>query len=517
MSELCCLLKQFPCYLATSHPCSSPTLLLQLATLVPPPLTFATTHPCSSPTLLLQLPTLVPPPLRNANKLICYSRSTQLLHQLPSQYPSSIQQQNSKVTVSLLQDLVFTDIKKLVFQKLSTFTSFTSINELLKMFITSKDKQVLLLTVNMQETSRDVVNHLRVMIEETERKTASSRKLFVLLLHFPSNNLSVPCYSSLFLQGWDFSYLDTVGFSTQGGAVVDIREWFKQCYTVTSFSSTQMSMTTQLRALLYEAIPGICSRVIFGKNPSSTFNKPMNMNERHAIFKQLFFEMKVGDILCERFHSYWQPAVMVEYLEKAAQLSQQHETSVSVIDSLQNIFKNLFFDFLVHMVYKMNHSMNIDVLFNAECSNDVVSLFLEILRTIPIPKLSEIKMLGIVSGDVSQDAHSGAFASPKFPFFFLISSSVEKMVDQSRRDVNQSIDMLGDYAEPRPTLFQSSEQSRVQIMADMLKIIQSKLEDMTKVSVGTVASVMLCVCVCVCIVIRFIWHCCNQLISCTLT
>lgn len=420
--------------------------------------------------------------------MICYTRSSQLLHQLPSQHPTPIHQHNSDASIAVLKDLVLADVDKLIFQKLSTFTSFTSINELLKTFIVSDTKQVILLTVNMQETSRDVVNHLRVMIEETEEKmkTASPRKLFVLLLHFPSNKLSVPCYSSLFLQGWDFSYLDMIGFSTQGGALIDIREWFKQCYTTTPFTSTSQSIATQLHALLHEAIPVICSRVLFGKHPSSSFNKPMNVAERNAMFKKLFFENKVGEILCERFHSYWEPSVMVEYLEKAAQLSQQHETSLSVIDSLQNIFKNLFFDFLVHMVHKMNQGMNIDVLFNQDSSSDVVELFLEVLRTIPIPKLSEIKMLGIARDELTHESHSETFAPPKFPFFFLIASSMEKMVDQSRRDVNQSMDMLGDHCEPRPSLFQTAEQSRVQIMADMLKIIQSKLEDKTKVRVGSV-------------------------------
>ena len=173
---------------------------------------------------------------------------------------------------------------------------------------------------------------------------------------------------------------------------------------------------------------------------------------------------------------------MVEYLEKAAQLSQQHELSLSVIDSLQNIFKNLFFDFLVHMVYEMNAGMNIDVLFNNDISDDVVQLFLEILRTIPIPKLGEIKMLGITSGNIRLQTDGDSFAAPKFPFFHLIASSVEKMVDQSRRDVNQSLDMLGEHCEPRASLFQTPEQGRIQIMADMLRIIQTKLEDMDKVS-----------------------------------
>lgn len=425
-------------------------------------------------------------PCRNPNKLICYTRSSQLLHQLPAQYPGPLHQQISEESVSMLHDIIMEDVGALIFQKLSSFTSFTTISELLKSFVQSKEKKVLLISVNMQETSKDVVNHLRIMIEETEAKLdaktkSESRKLFVLLLHFPSSKLSTPCYTSLFLRGWDYMYLDVIGVSAKGGALIDIREWFKQCYTSTPFPSTRRSIATQLQSLLKEAIPVISSRVYFGKHPASSFNKPMNVMERNQILHKLFFEKKVGEILCDRFHSYWQPNVMVEYLEKAAQLSQQHETSLSVIDSLQTIFKNLFFDFLVHMVYKMNQGMNIDVLFNEATSSNVVELFLDVLRIIPIPKLSEIKMLGISSNDPAQKNPEAPYASPKFPFFFLVASDVEKLVDQSRREVNQGVDMLSEYSEPRPSLFQTVEQSRVQVMADMLKIIQTKLEDITKV------------------------------------
>ncbi len=385
----------------------------------------------------------------------------------------------------MLRDIVTDDVSTLTFQKLSSFTSFTNISELLKAFVKSSTKQVLLFTVNMQETSKDVVNHLRVMIEESEtRIKADFRKLFVIILHFPSSRLSTPCYSSLFLQGWDYTYLDVIGISaSQGGALIDIREWFKQCYTTTPFTSTRRSIAMQLQSLLHEAIPVISSRVYFGKHPASSFNRPMNVMERNSALQKLFFDRKVGEILCDRFHSYWTPNVMVEYLEKASQLSQQHETSLSVIDSLQTIFKNLFFDFLVHMVYKMNQGMNIDVLFNHDSSGNVVELFLDVLRTIPIPKLSEIKMLGI-STDMALRNPEEAYAPPKFPFFFLVASDVEKLVDQSRREVNQSVDMLSEYSEPRPSLFQTAEQSRVQVMADMLKSIQNKLEEMTKVGLS---------------------------------
>lgn len=363
--------------------------------------------------------------------------------------------------------------------KLSSVTSYTYVNDLLKSFASSKTQNTLLMVINMQETSKEVVNHLRIMIEETESRSSSSRKLYVLLLHFPSSKLTVPCYPSLFLQGWDFHYLDVIGYGPQAG-VIDIRDWFRQCYN--SSPSPDSSIASQLNSLLREAIPVISSRVFFGSHATSSFNKPMSLPERNNILEELFFDKGVGEVLCERFNSYWHPSVMVEYLEKAAILSQQHERTLNVIDSLQTLFKNLFFDFLVHMVYKMNEGMNIDVIFNPDSIPPVQSLFLAVLRIYPIPKLCELKMLGIAIDASGSESVQKAFLSPKFPFFHIVASAVERLVDQSRMEVNQHVDMLSDRTEPSIALFQTSEQSKFKALGDMLKSVETKLEELSKVS-----------------------------------
>ena len=171
---------------------------------------------------------------------------------------------------------------------------------------------------------------------------------------------------------------------------------------------------------------------------------------------------------------------MVEYLEKAATFAHEHETTLNVIDSLQVIFKNLFHDFLVHMVSKINDGMNIDVIFNQDCTSVVHSLFLDLLRVYPIPKLSELKMLRIVSDTCPHDISEERFPSPKFPFFKLVSTAVEKLVDQSRREINQQMDMLSG-SEPQISLFQTAAQGKANTMSSMLKIVQTKLEELSHV------------------------------------
>lgn len=415
----------------------------------------------------------------NANKLVCFTRSSEDLHQLPSHFPSSLVESSCKAqNKSILQELVFSDTEKLVVQKLSTMTTFTNVSDLLKSFAEHPTQKTVLVIVNMQETTRDVVNHLRIMIEEAESQSVDKKKLYTLLLHFPSSKVITHCYPAMFVQGWDFHYLDILGSSPKG-VVIDIRDWFKQCCS--SSSSSDCSLVSQLSSLLHEAITFIASHMFFGSYIKSSFNRPMSLPERIASLETLFFEKGVGEILCERFNSYWQPSVMVEYLEKAALLAQQQETSLSVIDSLQAIFKNMFFDFLMYMVYKMNEGMNIDVIFNPGCTPEISALFLKVLRIYPIPKLSELKMLLIANDSSNFTMCDVNFSPPKFPFFCLVSSVVEKLVDQSRRDFSENVNMLGESAEPTSSLFQTAEQRRLKTMVEVIQIVQDKLEECAQV------------------------------------
>lgn len=421
----------------------------------------------------------------NANKLVCFTRSSQDLHQLPSQFPSCLVESSSEGdNESILQELVFSDTELLVVRKLSTMSTFTNVNELFKSFANHPTQKTVLVIVNMQETTRDVVNHLRIMIEEAESQSSNNKKLYVLLLHFPSSKGVTHCYPAMFVQGWDFHYIDILGCSPKG-VVIDIRDWFKQCCS--SSSSSDCSLVTQLSSLLHEAITFIASHMFFGSHVKSSFNRPMSLPERISSLEKLFFDKGVGEVLCERFNSYWKPGVMVEYLERAAVLAQQQEASLSVIDSLQTIFKNLFFDFLIYMVHKMNEGMNIDVIFNPGCTPEISNLFLKVLRVYPIPKLSELKMLLIANDSSNLTICDVNFSPPKFPFFCLVSSAVEKLVDQSRRDFSENFNMLGESADPSQSLFQTPEQRRLKTMVEVIQIVQDKLEGCTQVHVKVCA------------------------------
>ena len=287
----------------------------------------------------------------------------------------------------------------------------------------------------MQETSRQVVNHLRIMIEEAEMLSTQQAKLFVILLHFPPAQFFEPCYPSLFLKGWDHFYLDTVANSACQG-MVDIQDLFRQCCLHKKLPESD-SMMLALKEIMPEAIHVLSSRVYFGSSQKSSFNRPMNGSERSKVLGELF-KKGVDQVLCERFRSYWTPAVMTEYLERAATFTRNHESTLNITDTVQTMFKNLFFDFLVYMLSRMNEEFNIDILFDSDCTPAVQKLFLDILQVLPLPKLSQLQILS-TSLPVSTPDNF-----PRFPFFKTICDVMEEIVKQSHEYVNERLDLFQD-------------------------------------------------------------------------
>ncbi len=406
-----------------------------------------------------------------ANRLLLVTRSSALIHQLPARYPApkgSVQL--SSDYDSLIQKTIYYYSEDVCVYKLSNATTQGNINELLNTFWLSKKQRILLMVANMKETSQEMISHLRVMIEEND--TGEKLKLFVVLLHFPPSMFNSPCYPILFSNTWDHHYLDIIGQNATG-QVIDICQWFSLCCSyLSSRHSKQDLVPLNLSAILYESIPMISSRVFFGKNEDAPFNCPMVVPQRNTALRK-FFDTGVGEILCEKFLRYWEPRVMLEYLEKAAAVATTVQTNtLSITDSLQTILRDTFFDFVVHIVSKMNEDMNIDILMDPSCSESTAKLFLALLRSYPMPKLSQIKTLSGFANSISNvEAFQNSIFNPQFPFYRLVSSGLERIIEQTRKEINQRLDTLHEFPDPTISLSQMSVTSLPKVIEDKSHLV----------------------------------------------
>ena len=408
-----------------------------------------------------------------ANRLLLFTRSSTLIHQLPARYPvTGSSSQLSCDYDNLICNLVYYYTEDVCVCKLSSITSQANMAEILNSFCLSKKQRIILLVANMKETSREMISHLRVMIEEND--TGEKLKLFVLLLHFPPLMFTTPCYPTLFSNTWDHHYLDIIGQNTTG-QVMDICEWLSLCCNyLSSQHRPQQQVSMHLSTLLLEAIPTISSRVFFGKVEGASFNCYMDVPRRNKALQQLF-ETGVGEILCEKFLKYWEPRVMLEYLEKAAMLTTTVQTNaLSITDSVQTILRDTFFDYIVYMIAKMNEDMNIDILMDPNCSQVTRDLFFSLLRVYPMPKLSQLKALSSFEHSISSlESSQHAPYIPGFPFYRMVSITMEKIIEQTRKEINQRLDTLHEFPDPALSISQMSITSLPKVIEDKSHLVVS--------------------------------------------
>ena len=232
-----------------------------------------------------------------------------------------------------------------------------------------------------------------------------------------------------------------------------------------------------MSGILHEAVPILSSRVFFGSKKGKSFNSLKNGTQRSKVLRELLFDKGVGGVLCERFRTYWKPSVMAEQLERAAMFSKNHESTLNITDSIQTVFKNSFFDFLVYMVSRINEDFNLDVLFDADCTPAVQQLFLDILREFPVPKLSQLKVLSI-----NLPTPNPVTYTSRFPFFKMVSEVVERIVEQSWAEANQQLDILREETDSGAPALTYYAHDRGVIIGTLQEVVLGKVHE--KIQVG---------------------------------
>ena len=335
----------------------------------------------------------------------------------PSTAHSTLENKNRE---TWLKNHLFHEVSQLLVCKVEGSQSQRSVRRMLKDFWGSV-KDVMFLLVNMQEVSRNTVNHLRVMIEEEEAAvtTTVKPKLFLVLLHFPPAMFFTACYPSLFLEGWDHYYLDTIAHGLPHGIVNSVEWLHMSCFhTGKNPSTIKDSFFEMLKHLLPQSIPHVVSRLSFGSDHSRPFNRPMTPLARSEMLQKLF-DTELGDTLCHHFQSYWKAEVMTEYLHRAVKFTQAGKTTLNITDSIHSIMKSHFLDFVVYMVDYMNDDYNLDIFFSRKSTEEVKQLFQDMAKCLPVPqKLSKLKLLS----SIQHGSHCRKEVTRKyiFPFFGMV-------------------------------------------------------------------------------------------------
>ena len=371
------------------------------------------------------------------NKILCYTRTSPLIHDLPSQFHMK-GQATLQISAKKIKELIIDDIEQLALLKLSGVVTQTVIDKFLKNFLQSDKTKVCTLLINMQETSRQIVNHLRIMIEEAESEMYQPNKLFFLILYFPPSQIFKPCYPSRFLKGWDHWYLDCLAQKSIN-AMVDIKDWCLQCCV--PHHRKQLECSDSLLGVLKEtvpqAIPVLTSRLFIGVHD----NVSLNTVKQTRMFEALLFDKGASEVLCKRFRSYWNPSEMSESLERAASFSKHKESTLNMTESMQAMYKALFFDFLVYMMHEINDHFNVNIIL-CEDKPAIHQLFLSVLSVLPLPPLNQLSVLSS-----NLQVPLPVVYHPSFPFFHRVNGLMEQIFEESLEEANMKMDLFDNDAE----------------------------------------------------------------------
>ena len=415
-------------------------------------------------------------------KLLCFTRSSPFLRQIPSEYPSAptgtsiISNQ-----IDFLQKYVWNDFTKLMVCKLSSKHSQSSLENLINTFIQSEREIVIFIidtgthhqpSLEQRKKMKENINHLRMMIEEAETLSSSSsiKKMFVLLVHFPPAELLAkdPCYPSLFLQGWDHIYLDSIadGTFTRSGttaSVVNIKHWLHRCLVKSplpsSIDSLQGQMFTEFNVddIVKDAIPTVASKIslrAWDKTSHDTFilrDTPLSVSEKTSALEYILLSSDdetdspgrgAGAVLARCFSRYWNSQVMNHYLHKIASFTISRQSTLNLTASVQSTFRSIFFDFLVYNISHLEKTQDLYILLNKETDPGIISALLELMEVLPQPELEQLSQtypLPVVQEVRGNDQRR----LPSFPFIHEIIDIIEGIIEESsdviRHDHNKEL------------------------------------------------------------------------------
>ena len=412
-----------------------------------------------------------------ATKLIVYTRQSYLFGMLPSVFSHTDNLQGSMEL--LLKNVIFEDLESLKMLKVSLDTPEGEISKEIASFIDNGRQKVFVLIANMQDLTAEMVNYLRIVIEQKESRSLFDDKMFVLLLHFPQVQFFNRCYPALFLNGWDHFYLDSLttdikmeGIPEPLRNVVDI----KQCFRIAlGISDSNNALSLHLEPLLEVAIPVISSRVITGCSQGE-YNKTIKVSARQLQLRKIFFINNnctpIGEAFCTLFHKYWDNKTVIKFLKDAANFTFRHQSTLSITSYIQTRIKALFFEFVVYVLWMINQDCNLDTLLSmnlAESFEKVQNLFSSVIKTM-FKKLQSLKSLPYICRSLCPPDNKNF----QFPFFSMAYLYVEELIDVCHEIVNKR--------KRDPTASFSPKATKEILEREMFEEMKKKLQKLLDVS-----------------------------------
>uniref|UniRef100_A0A1X7VIM8 Uncharacterized protein n=1 Tax=Amphimedon queenslandica TaxID=400682 RepID=A0A1X7VIM8_AMPQE len=390
-------------------------------------------------------------------KFLCYTRTSPALLELLSAHSScSFKTEKER---KVLEEFFTLDSKLFHTYIITKSTSQEKLNIVLSQFF-RHDFQVLLLWGDMNNLSKDTVNHTRLLIEEAERMLQSLKigKLVFLILHFPSNMFYSHCYPSIFLKGWRHIYMDMIG-QTETNTSTNVEEWLRicllpsqKCWAYTETKSISFIPDKVLTMWIEKWLPMISSTITI----QETKGFPGARSAKDC-WSQMLFEFKVEKVIRRRFNNYWQKRTMYDLSLQAANYAMTYQSTRTLSSTIEASIQSNFKNFVLYFLSLINQNMAMHTVLlkteeNPKKSDDIGKPFLCMLSSLHLPEsLEEIKLgLAILKHQSSSSSDRAVFV-PQFCFFPVVFEYIEVLVNKALHLIHA----------PKPLTLVATEESEI--------------------------------------------------------
>lgn len=316
-----------------------------------------------------------------------------------------------------LQTYILSDLSSLSILNLSIINSQEAFTDRINQFLEDVSMKLLILVVNMLESSPEAVNHLRMIIEQCHPSSPEASKSILLLLHFPSSMFFNGIYPTLFLHGWKYRYIDSLSSEAEPG-LIDVKVWVNKCLdrNVPQSEVEDESLSKSLLDSVESAIPLLMA--------DFKSNKYINKTEMNVVLSH-----KVAKLICDRFLEYFGIHLYTKYLEDVAKATYQRKSTINMKTQIEEKIKDNFFYFIKYILSFFHIHGGTSALMNQKCSDKLHEFIHALIPHTPVPDL--VKLADEVS-HFPQATLEGK-CSYQLPFFLYAFEEIESFIESGVR------------------------------------------------------------------------------------
>lgn len=287
-----------------------------------------------------------------------------------------------------------------------------------------------LLFVDMNnQAAFEMVNFARCCFDQISPMTD---KYLVLILHYPPTAFkSSSFYPSLFVGGWNHSYLNSIFSNAQS---TDLKKVIQKACT--GFEDYyDLRIESMVESIMTETMKSLASYDLFYPDQVSTCSNRAFHHKHELLNKvlsKLMHNQTVRSILCTKFCEVWTENNLTLMLKRASWNLKKGTTQLGLTRCLHSIMKDAMRTFCLYYLQHLNQWRNFDLLLSTDPCKSVDTLLNEILVEIPGLPFAEL-----ILQQSDQTAGQGTLKdlprSPtlevNFPFFLMISRLLDEILE----------------------------------------------------------------------------------------